>query len=44
MHLVGDVLGLMDALGEEQAVVAGHDWGAQVAWNAALMRPTGSGG
>jgi pimeloyl-ACP methyl ester carboxylesterase len=39
LHLVGDVVGLMDALGEERAVVTGHDWGAPVAWNAALMRP-----
>src|SRR5206468_10033847 len=28
LHLVGDVVGLIDALGEEQAVVIGHDWGA----------------
>src|SRR6266705_1011666 len=39
LHLAGDVIGLMDALGERQAVVAGHDWGAPVAWHAALMRP-----
>ncbi len=39
LHLTGDVIGLMDALGEEQAVVAGHDWGAPVAWNTALLRP-----
>jgi pimeloyl-ACP methyl ester carboxylesterase len=38
-HLVGDVIGLLDALGEPQAVVVGHDWGAPVAWNAALLRP-----
>src|SRR5437764_3048145 len=38
-HLVGDMVGLLDALGEEQAVIAGHDWGAPVAWNAALLRP-----
>ncbi len=38
-HLVGDVVGLVDALGESQAVVVGHDWGAPVAWHAALMRP-----
>src|SRR4030095_9211476 len=38
-HLVGDVIGLLDALGEAQAVVVGHDWGAPVAWNAALLRP-----
>jgi pimeloyl-ACP methyl ester carboxylesterase len=38
-HLVGDIIGLMDALGEEQAVIIGHDWGAPVAWNTALFRP-----
>jgi pimeloyl-ACP methyl ester carboxylesterase len=38
-HLVGDVVGLLDALGEETAVIAGHDWGATVAWTAALLRP-----
>jgi len=39
LHLVGDLVGLLDALGEEGAVVVGHDWGAQVAWHAALLRP-----
>ena len=39
LHLVGDIVGLLDALGEETAVVAGHDWGAPVAWHAALLRP-----
>lgn len=38
-HLVGDIVGLVDALGEEQAVVVGHDWGSPVAWNCALIRP-----
>jgi pimeloyl-ACP methyl ester carboxylesterase len=38
-HLVGDMVGVLDALGAEQAVIAGHDWGAPVAWHAALMRP-----
>jgi epoxide hydrolase A/B len=38
-HLVGDVIGLLDALGEERAVVIGHDWGAPVAWHTALFRP-----
>ena len=38
-HLVGDMVGVLDALGERQAVIAGHDWGAPVAWHAALMRP-----
>jgi pimeloyl-ACP methyl ester carboxylesterase len=38
-HLVGDLVGLLDALGAPTAVVAGHDWGAPVAWHAALLRP-----
>ena len=39
LHLVGDMVGLLDAFGAEQAVIAGHDWGAPVAWHAALLRP-----
>jgi pimeloyl-ACP methyl ester carboxylesterase len=39
LHLVGDVVGLVDALGAADAVVVGHDWGAIVAWYAALLRP-----
>jgi pimeloyl-ACP methyl ester carboxylesterase len=39
LHLVGDMVGLIDALGAEQAVIAGHDWGAPVAWTAAQLRP-----
>jgi pimeloyl-ACP methyl ester carboxylesterase len=39
MHLVGDMVGVLDALGEPTAVIAGHDWGAPVAWHTALMRP-----
>jgi pimeloyl-ACP methyl ester carboxylesterase len=39
LHLIGDMVGLLDALGAEQAVIAGHDWGAPVAWLAALLRP-----
>src|ERR1700757_1422222 len=39
LHLVGDMIGLLDALGAETAVIAGHDWGAPVAWHAALLRP-----
>jgi pimeloyl-ACP methyl ester carboxylesterase len=39
LHLVGDVVGLLDALGVATAVVVGHDWGAPVAWHTALMRP-----
>jgi len=39
LHLVGDMVGVLDSLGEKTAVIAGHDWGAPVAWHAALMRP-----
>jgi pimeloyl-ACP methyl ester carboxylesterase len=39
LHLVGDMVGLVDALGAESAVIAGHDWGAPVAWATALLRP-----
>ncbi|GAA3546758.1 alpha/beta hydrolase [Kribbella ginsengisoli] len=39
LHLVGDVVALIHALGEENAVVVGHDWGAPVAWHTALLRP-----
>src|ERR1700738_3719607 len=38
-HVIGAMAGLLDALGAEQAVIAGHDWGAPVAWHAALLRP-----
>jgi pimeloyl-ACP methyl ester carboxylesterase len=38
-HLVGDMVGVIGALGEEKAVIIGHDWGAPVAWHAALFRP-----
>ncbi|GAA3661463.1 alpha/beta hydrolase [Nonomuraea antimicrobica] len=38
-HLTDDVVALMDALGEERAVVAGHDWGALVGWELAKMQP-----
>ena len=31
LHLVGDVIALIEELGEERAVVVGHDWGAPVA-------------
>jgi pimeloyl-ACP methyl ester carboxylesterase len=38
-HMIGDMVGLLDAVGAETAVIAGHDWGAPVAWHAALLRP-----
>jgi len=39
LHLVGDMVELVKALGETQAVIVGHDWGAPVAWTSALLRP-----
>lgn len=39
LHLVGDIIGLLDTLGAETAMIVGHDWGAPVAWHAALLRP-----
>lgn len=38
-HLVGDMVGLLDSLEAERAIIVGNDWGATVAWQAALMRP-----
>src|SRR6478752_4764881 len=39
LHLVGDIVGLLDAFGIDTAVVVGHDWGGPVAWHSALLRP-----
>ncbi|MFN3669125.1 MAG: alpha/beta fold hydrolase [Brevundimonas sp.] len=39
LHLVGDMVDLVRALGQTSCVVVGHDWGAPIAWHCALMRP-----
>lgn len=39
VSLCGDLCGLLDALGEEQAVFVGHDWGASVVWELAVLAP-----
>ena len=39
LHLVGDMVDLVKVLGEKQAVIVGHDWGAPVAWTSAMLRP-----
>src|SRR6266851_7220085 len=39
LHLVGDLIGVLDILGEQRAILVGHDWGAALAWHAALLRP-----
>lgn len=39
VHHVGDMVQLVSALRETQAVIVGHDWGSPVAWTSALLRP-----
>jgi pimeloyl-ACP methyl ester carboxylesterase len=39
LHNVGDIVGLVASFGESNAIIIGHDWGAPVAWTAAMMRP-----
>lgn len=38
-HTVGDLVGILDHLDLADCIVVGHDFGANVAWNAAMMRP-----
>jgi pimeloyl-ACP methyl ester carboxylesterase len=37
--LAGDLIGLLDELGEEKAIFVGHDWGALIVWDLALLHP-----
>lgn len=39
LQLTGDVVGLVQALDAEQAIIVGHDQGAPLAWHCALLRP-----
>jgi len=38
-NLVGDVVAVINAEGQPNATVIGHDWGAAIAWNVAMSRP-----
>ena len=38
-HLTGDLVAIVDAMGEKSATLVGHDWGAVVSWNAMLLHP-----
>ena len=38
-ELMQDVVGVIDALGAEDAVLVGHDWGAPIVWHTALFHP-----
>ena len=39
LDAVGDLVALVEQLGEQQAVLVGNDWGATMAWQAARLRP-----
>ena len=39
IDVLGDLVALVSALGERHAVIVGGDWGATIAWQAALLRP-----
>ncbi len=39
LHVAGDLVGVLDALKIDTAVIVGHDWGADHAQRAALLRP-----
>jgi len=38
-EMLADFVGILDTLGEEHAVIVGHDWGAMMSWNTAALRP-----
>lgn len=38
-QICADMLGLLDAIGEQQAVFVGHDWGGAIVWAMALHYP-----
>ncbi len=38
-HLTGDLVGLLDHYGYEDATFVGHDWGAMVVWGLTLLHP-----
>jgi pimeloyl-ACP methyl ester carboxylesterase len=39
LSLCGDMIGLLDALGERDAVFVGHDWGGSLVWSLATIHP-----
>ena len=38
-NMMADIVGLIDGLGEERAILVGHDWGAPICWNTAALYP-----
>ena len=39
LHIVGDLVGLLDHLGIDQVFLVGHDWGVVMAWYFCLLKP-----
>lgn len=39
LDVVGDLVAILGALGEREAIIVGGDWGATIAWQAAQVRP-----
>ena len=39
VKIAADIVGIIDAMGEETAIVMGHDWGSVIAWNCMLLHP-----
>jgi epoxide hydrolase A/B len=40
VHLAADLVGILDALAEETAILVGHDWGSIVAWSTVQLHPS----
>jgi len=38
-HVVGDIIGLLDALHVQQVFLVGHDWGSNIGWDVCRLRP-----
>lgn len=36
-EIMADLIGLIDTMGEERAILIGHDWGASICWNTAAL-------
>ena len=39
-NLVGDVAAVIEAEGQKNAIIVGHDWGAAISWQVVFTRPT----
>jgi len=39
LHIVGDIIGLLDTFNLKEVYVVGHNWGAIIGWDLCLFRP-----